>query len=109
MRLLLARGFDDFLRRQPDALIHDLHAGIARTYCNLLGAIGMAVQSRLANEEREPATKFAGNAVDIGADVVEPGDVVAHRATNAGRRPVFAESLAQRPSPFAGCDARFCA
>ena len=31
MRLLRARGLDDLLRRQPDALVNDLHAGIART------------------------------------------------------------------------------
>ena len=107
MGLLLARGIDDLLRRQPDALIDHLHAGIARPHRDLLGAVGMAVEAGLADQERQPPAELARHAVDIGANVVEAVDVVAHGAADAGRRAVFAERLAQRPAPFAGGDAGF--
>ena len=51
MRLLFARGIDDLLRRQADALIDHLHAGIARAHRDLLGAVGMAVEPGLADQE----------------------------------------------------------
>ena len=105
MGLLLARGIDDFLRRQADALVDHLHAGIARAHRDLLGAVGMAVEPGLADQEGQAATELAGYPVDVGADVVEPADVVAHGAADAGRRAVFAERFAQRPAPFAGGDA----
>src|ERR1044072_9496372 len=101
MRLLIARRLDDFFRRQPDSLINDLHSGITRLHGDLLRAVGMAVQPRLADEKRQSPAELAGNAVDVGAEIVEPGDVIAPGAPNASRRAVFAESLAQCRSPSA--------
>ena len=107
MRLLLAHGVDDLLRRQPDALVDHLHAGVARAHRDLLGAVGMAVEAGLADQERHAPAELARDAIDLGADVVEAADVVAHGVADAGRRAVFAERLAQRPAPFAGGDAGF--
>src|SRR6185437_8629283 len=47
------------------------------------------------------------NTIDVGADVVEAADIVAHSIAYAGRRAVFTESFAQRPAPFAGGDTGF--
>src|SRR5690348_814041 len=105
VRLFLARRLHDLLRRQADALVDHLHAGVARAHRDLLGAVGVAVEAGLADEESHAPAEFLRDAVDIGADVVQTGDVVAHGAADAGRRAVFAEGLAQGPAPFAGRDA----
>src|SRR5579872_6016520 len=107
MRLLLARSVDDFLRCQTDALVNYLHSCVARAHGDLLGAVGVAVQAGLADEERQPPPELSRHAVDVGADVVEAADVVAHGAADAGRCPVFAEGSPQRPTPFAGGHAGF--
>ena len=100
MGLLLARRVDDLLRRQPDALIDHLHAGVARPHRDLLGAVGMAVEAGLADQEGQPPAELARHAVDVGANVVEAADVVAHRVADAGRRAVFAERLRAASSPI---------
>ena len=100
MRLLLARRVDDLLRRQADAFVDHLHAGVARAHRDLLGAVGMAVEAGLADQERQAAAELARHAVDIGADVVEAVDVVAHGAADAGRRAVFAEAPRAASSPI---------
>src|SRR6185437_12898339 len=105
VRLLLLRRVDDLLRRQANALVDHLHAGVARADGDLLGAVTMAVETGLADQESHAAAELLRHAVDVGADVVEAGDVVAHGAADAGWRAVFAKGLAQRPAPFAGGDA----
>src|SRR6185503_21100450 len=107
MRLLLAHRIDDLLGRQPDALVDHLHAGIAGAHRDLLGAVGVAVEPGLADEERHSPPELARDAIDAGANVVKSTDVVAHRLTDTGRRAVFPEGFAQRPAPFAGGDAGF--
>src|SRR6185295_1581228 len=87
------------------ALVDHLHAGVARPHRDLLGAIGVAVEPRLADQKGQAPPELARDAVDLGADGVEAGDVVTRRIADAGRRAVFAERLAQRPAPFAGGDA----
>src|ERR1051325_8018654 len=107
MGLFLARGGHDLLRRQPDALVDDLHAGVAGAYRDLLGAVRVAVEPELTDEEGEAAAELPRHPVDLPADVVETVDVVTHRIADAGRRSVFAERLPQRPAPFTGGDAGF--
>ena len=51
MDALFQRGVDDFGRRQADALVNHLHAGVARAHRDLLGAVGMAVEAGLADQE----------------------------------------------------------
>ena len=55
---LILRSFDDFRWRQPDAVISHVHSGIPRTCCDLFCAIGMAVQTRLADKDTWPTTEF---------------------------------------------------
>src|SRR5262245_57307576 len=107
MCLFFARSFDDLLRCQSNALVNDLHSGVARADRDLLGAVGMAVEPRFADEESETATQLARNAIDIGTNVIEAGDVVAHCTANPGGGAVFAEGFAQGPPPFARGNAGF--
>jgi hypothetical protein len=58
MHAFLQRGVDDLGRRQADALVDDLHAGIAGAHGDLLGAVGMAVEARLADEEFDAAAEL---------------------------------------------------
>ena len=47
----LLGALDDLLRRQADAVIDDIHAGVGRAHRNLLGPIGMTVEAGLADEQ----------------------------------------------------------
>ena len=49
------RRGDDLLRGQPDALVDDLEAGVARAYGDLLGAVRVAVEAGLADQQPQPA------------------------------------------------------
>src|ERR1700736_2664131 len=69
----------------------------------------MAVEAGLADQELEAPSELARDAIDVGAQVVEPRAVVAHRLPDPGCCPIFAEGLAQSEGPFAGGDAGFCA
>ena len=43
--------------REPDALVDDLHAGVARRDRDLLGAVGVAVEAGLADEQPDRAAR----------------------------------------------------
>ena len=105
MDVVFRRRLSDRLRGQADTVIDDVHAGVARARGNLLGAVGMAVEPRLADQKFQPPAEPLRYPVDRGADVVEPFGVVADGGADAGRRTVFAERGAQRKAPLAGGDA----
>ncbi len=107
VHVLFRRRRDDRLGGQTDAVIDHLHAGVAGAGGDLLGAVGMAVEARLADQKFQPPAELFRHPVDLGADVVEAFGVVAHGGADAGRRAVFAERGAQRKAPFAGGDAGF--
>src|SRR5262249_54085522 len=65
----------------------------------------VAVEPGLADQEFHAAAELLRHAVDLGAQVVESGRVVAHAAADAGRRAILAEAVAQYRAPFAGGDA----
>ena len=52
------RGGDDLLGREPDALVDDLEPGVARPHGDLLGAVGVPVEARLADEQPQPAAEL---------------------------------------------------
>ena len=52
---LLHRGRDDLRRREPDALVDHLEADVAGAHGHLLGAVGVAVEPRLADEHAQRA------------------------------------------------------
>ena len=54
--LVAGRG-RDLGRREPDALVDDLHAGVAGRDRDLLGAVGVAVEAGLADEQPDRAAR----------------------------------------------------
>ena len=66
--------------REPDAVVDDVHAGVGGARRDLLGAVGMAVEARLADEKLEPARRAS-------ATRARP-----RRAARRGRRPPAARS-----------------
>ena len=80
-------------------------ASRARTR-DLLGAVGVAVETGLADEELEPAPERLADPLDL---VVELGEILARRRRVASPTPVGARyspnTLAQRLRPLAGRDA----
>ena len=67
------RALDDFVRRQADAVVDDVHAGVGGAHRDLLGAVGMAVEARLADQELEPPAELQRDALDLAAQRVEIG------------------------------------
>ena len=55
---LLQRRSGDLRGRQADAFVHDVHARVARAHGDLLGAVGVPVQARLADEDLRPAPEL---------------------------------------------------
>jgi hypothetical protein len=53
------------LRRETNPVIDHVHARIPRADGDLLGPIGMAVETRLGDKEREPAAQLARRRVDL--------------------------------------------
>ena len=106
-RALLGARIDDFGRRQADAVIDDIHAGIARPDRDLLGPVRMAVEARLADQKFHPPPELQRHALDLVAQRIEIVGALARHRRDAGRRPIFAESIAQRRAPFAGRHPRF--
>ena len=108
MDVLLRRGVGDLRRGQADALVDHLDAAVPRLDGDLLGAVGMAVQPRLADQHLEPPAEPPGQGLDPAAHRLQGSDAVfgnrPHRRgrADAGGRPVEAEDAAQRPAPFAG-------
>ena len=100
MHALLRARLDDFGGRQADAVVDDLHAGVARAHRDLLGAVGMAVEARLADQEFQPPAELQRDALDLGAHAVELAGALARRRGDAGRRAIFAEDLAQASRPI---------
>jgi hypothetical protein len=71
MGALGLRRVDDLARGQADALIGDVHPAVARAEGDLLGAVGMTVEARLADEELQPTPEAVATRHDRGADIVE--------------------------------------
>ena len=65
--VFVARDRRDLLGRQPDALVHDLHPGVARRHRDLLGAVRVAVEPGLAHEDADGMTERLGAVVHLRA------------------------------------------
>ena len=53
------RRGDDLLGGQPDALVDHLEAGVAGADGDLLGAVGVPVEARLADQQPQPPAELA--------------------------------------------------
>ena len=94
--------------RQADALVDDVHADVARAHGDLLGAVGVAVEAGLADEDLQPAPERLADALDLLAQLGSSSVVAGAGGglADAGRRAVLAEGVAQRRRPLAGRHAR---
>ena len=100
------RGGHNLLGGEANALVDDLEARIPRPYGDLLGAIGMAVEARLTDEEPERSTACGGEFVNsrrdtryrrpVGGGILSRrrrGYPRRYRRINTRRRPILTEGL----------------
>ena len=71
MDALVDRRARDLRGREPDALVDDLHARVARADRDLLGAVGVPVEPRLADEDLHAAAELLADARDLVAQLRE--------------------------------------
>ena len=90
---LLERRVDDLRRGQADALVDHLHAAVAGAHRDLLGAVGMAVEAGLADQELDPPPEARARRLDRGAHLRE----VAHRRRRRRARPRSGRGTRRRP------------
>ena len=65
MHAFLLRGGHDLGRREADALIDHIHAGIARAHRDLFGAVGVTVEAGLSYEKFEPSAELLRDQCDL--------------------------------------------
>ena len=98
-------GRDDLRGRQPDALVDHLEAGVAGADGDLLGAVGVAVEAGLADQQPQPAGRARSPVARDRARAPRRARRRRRprptRAGHPGRRAVLAEDLAQRAGPLA--------
>src|SRR6187200_844026 len=69
--VLLQGGLGNLLGGEADALVDHLHAGVAGPQGDLLGAVGVPVESGLADQDLDPVADLLGDRVDAAADLLE--------------------------------------
>lgn len=108
MHVLGERGGHDLFGREPDALVDHLEPGVAGPYGDLLGAVGVSVEARLADQEAELAAHFVTGAADLLADLGHRRALLGgdrdRRRRDARGGAELAEHLAQGRGPLAGRD-----
>src|ERR1700733_257621 len=92
---------DNFGRGEPDAVVNDVHAGVRGARRDLLRAIGMAIEARLADKKPEPAAELEGDAFNFAAKRVEVACFLTRARRDAGRRTKDPELRTQSVGPFA--------
>src|SRR5262249_24627882 len=101
-------GASELLRRDADPLVDDLEPRITRAERDLLGAVGVAVEARAADEELRAAAELLLEGDDALAQRLERGRIPGHGAgaRDARRSAVFAEGFAERRAPLPGREPR---
>ncbi len=101
--VLVAGGGRDLGRGEPDALVDHLEAGVAGGHGDLLGPVGVAVETGLGHQQPGRPTGALGQGPGPRPTTApELGPAVPDPAADAGRGPVLAEHLAQGTGPLAG-------
>src|SRR4051794_10037711 len=97
------RRLRDLGRRQADALVHHVEAGVTCAHGDLLGAVRVTVEARLADQDLDAATQRLRHALDLLAQLGKRLVADSRRSIcDSGRSAVFAESPAQRGGPLTG-------
>ena len=84
-------ALDDLLRGEPNAVVDHVHAGVGGAHRDLFGAVGMAVEAGFADEELQAVAELQRHALDLAAQGIEIGRLLARPGADAGRRAIFAE------------------
>jgi hypothetical protein len=112
---LLQRGGGDLRGGQADALVDDVHAHVARAHRDLLGAVGMAVEAGLADQDLRAAAEPLSELRHLPAQLRELPrraaavgvlERLAAGLADAGGGAVAAEDVAQGACPLARRRAR---
>ena len=91
--------------RQADAVIDHLEPGIARHHRDLFGAVAVAVEAGLADEQpQRPPQPLARLSRQFAQPVQLAAPAAGNDTVDAGRGAVLAEDVSQRLRPFAGRD-----
>jgi len=70
MHRAIARGCDDFVRREADAFIRDLHPAIPRAGGDLFGSVGMPIQTRFSHQKSQLASQPITDCRDLIANLI---------------------------------------
>ena len=70
MHRAVARGCDDLVWSEADALIRNFHSAITGTGCDLLCAVGMPIQTRFAHQKRQLASQSVADRRDLIANLI---------------------------------------
>ena len=100
--VLVPGGGGDLGRREADALVDDLEPGIPGGHGDLLGAVGVAVEAGLGDQQLGRTARAGGQRLGPGQHPAELGAPVTDPAADAGGGPVLAEHLPEGAGPFAG-------
>jgi len=99
-------ALDDLLGREADAGVDDIEAAVAGRDGDHFGAVGVAIEAGLADDDPRAVAGAADELLGAAADL---GDAVAVDVEalplDAGGRAVLAEDAAEGIGPFAGGDA----
>src|SRR4051812_39360220 len=104
---LVDRRLGDLRRRQADPFVDDVEAGVPRAHGDLLSAVRVSVEARLADQDLHPPTERLRDPLDLLAELRQ--GLVAGSGRGIGdacRRAVLTERVAQGLSPLAGRDSR---
>ena len=104
---LLEGRVGDLAGGQPDALVDDLHPGVAGVDGDLLGPVRVAVEARLADQQLDPPAEPGRDLLDPGPDGLELGGRergARPGLADPGRGAVVAEGVAQGLGPLPGGD-----
>ena len=88
MHALVDRRARDARRGEADALVDHVHAGIARAHGDLLGAVRVAVEPRLADQDLDAPPELLGHPLDALAQLSQGvvGGAAAASPTPVGAR-----------------------
>ena len=99
---------NDFLGRQADTLIADIHSTIARAEGDLFRPVGMPIKSGLAHHKLKTAAQFIADRIHGGTDILQTFGFVRHRFRNTRWATVLTMHGAHDLGPFASRHARLC-
>ena len=107
MGILLQGCGYQFIGRQADAFVIDVHPAIAGAEGDLLGSVGMAIKPRFSDQKFQTASQFVADQIDRVTDVFQAFGLVGHALRYTRWPAIGAVHRAHLFGPFASSHARF--